>query len=266
MDKTVLFDLSYGVCAVGSLYREQQAGCIVNTVFQVTSDPMTVGISVNKNNFTEHFIRESGRFSVSVLSENTPMEVIGTFGFRTSKDTDKFSLVNSLTAPDGMPVVNERTVSYFTCRVIKEIDVMTHTVFIGEVTEAEKLSSEIPMTYAYYHEVKKGKSAPNAPTYQTETAKTQNKEVAYVCSICNYRFEGTEEEFEALPDDWVCPLCGMPKEKFIRLKSAPENKKYVCSVCGYVFEGTEEEFEELQGDWVCPVCRVGKDKFSLVTE
>ena len=30
--------------------------------------------------------------------------------------------------------------------------------------------------------------------------------MAYVCKVCGYVYEG--DDFEDLPDDWVCPLCG----------------------------------------------------------
>ena len=264
MDATVLFDLSYGVCVIGTKDGERPVGCVANTVFQVTAEPMTVGVSVSKNNYTEHCIRENGMFTVSILSENTPQEVIGTFGFHTSKDTDKFSLVHAVTTESGMPVVDEKTVSYFTCKVLKEMDMLTHTIFVGEVIEAEKLNREAPMTYAYYHKVKKGKTAKNAPTYQAETQKSAfSADGRYVCGVCGYVFEGTEEEFLALPADWVCPVCGVSKENFRQEKS---KKQYVCTVCGYVYEGTEEEFASLPADWQCPLCGAGKEKFALKEE
>ncbi len=267
MDATVLFDLSYGVCVIGTKDGQRPVGCIANTIFQVTAEPMTVGVSVSKANFTEHCIRENGMFTVSILSENTPQEVIGTFGFHTSKDTDKFSLVNTVITKEGMPVVDEKTVSYFTCRVLKEMDMLTHTIFVGEVVEAEKLNQEAPMTYAYYHKVKKGKTAKNAPTYQKESPAAEEERPVYICSVCNYQFAGTEEEFLALPEDWVCPVCGMPKEKFQRREPGKAGEKqYICDICGYIFDGTEEEFLSLPADWRCPVCGVDKEKFSVKTK
>ena len=42
----------------------------------------------------------------------------------------------------------------------------THTIFIGEVQAGEILLDGVePMTYAYYHDVKRGTSPASAPTY-----------------------------------------------------------------------------------------------------
>lgn len=39
----------------------------------------------------------------------------------------------------------------------------------------------------------------------------------YVCSICGYVYDPDEHDgvaFEDLPEDWRCPRCKQPKEKF----------------------------------------------------
>ena len=41
----------------------------------------------------------------------------------------------------------------------------------------------------------------------------------YVCSVCGYVYDPAEHDgvaFEDLPDDWKCPRCKQPKEKFNR--------------------------------------------------
>lgn len=213
MDVTALFDLNYGVYVVAARDGERPVGCLVNTVFQITAEPMTVAVSVNKENYTESCIRKTGGFSVSVISEETPQLVIGTFGFRTSRDTDKFA-ERSYRMVDNLPVLEEKTTAYLICRVQKEVDMGTHTVFIASVEGAERLSQERPMTYAYYHKVKNMKTAKNAPTYVADEA--IEKKAKFVCDVCGYTFEGTEEEWKALPQDWKCPICGMDKSHFKR--------------------------------------------------
>lgn len=215
MDQTVLYDLSYGVYVAGSLDGTRPVGCVANTAFQVTAEPMTVGVSLNKLNYTEDCVRKSGYFTLSVLSENTPQEVIGRFGFQSSKEVDKFDgLRYQKVGADGFPVLDEKVCSWILCRVIREVDVLTHTVFIGEVVDLGRLEKEPPMTYAYYHKVKNGKTAKNAPTYIAEPDAPAAVEKRYVCGICGYVYEGTAAEFEALPADWKCPVCGMGKDKF----------------------------------------------------
>jgi len=39
----------------------------------------------------------------------------------------------------------------------------------------------------------------------------------YVCSVCGYVYDPAEHDgvaFEELPEDWKCPRCKQPKEKF----------------------------------------------------
>lgn len=93
------------------------------------------------------------------------MELIGTFGFRSSKDLDKFATCETAFDASGMPYVAEQACARFSARVVQEVDLGTHVLFVGEVEEAERLCAEAPMTYAYYHQVKGGKTPPKASSY-----------------------------------------------------------------------------------------------------
>lgn len=210
MDKKVLQKLSYGVYVVSAMDGDRPTGCVVNTVMQITSSPATVAVSVHHDNYTHDCIVKSGRFAVSILSQDSDPAVIAAFGFRSGRDTDKFTMVKR-TDFGGMPVIAD-AVGHLTCRVIGKLETDTHTVFLGEVEDAGMASATQPMTYAYYHEVVKGKSPKNAPTYQEETPPKQDKPV-YVCSVCGHVYDG-DIPFEELPEDWVCPVCKQPKSVF----------------------------------------------------
>lgn len=211
MDVTALFNLSYGMYAVAAKDGERDVGCIANSVIQVSSSPATLAISLNKNNYTATCIQKSGRFTISVLSENVQEGIIGTFGFSSSKDKDKFAGMDYITTESGIAVLNKSSCAYIAGRVINQMDCFSHTVFIAEITDAQNLSDEHPMTYEYYHKVIKGKAPKNAPTYVADI--TDNGK-AYTCDICGHVFDGTAEEFEALPDAYVCPVCTAPKSCF----------------------------------------------------
>lgn len=163
MDFNVFRKFSYGVYAVSTWDDGRPTGCIANSIMQITSSPATVAISINHDNYTNQCIAKSGKFAVSVLSEQTDPSVIGTLGFFSGKDTNKFEKV-SYELKGYMPVVSD-SCGYIVCNVIDKMETQTHTVFLGEVTGGESLSDEEPMTYAYYHKVVKGKSPKNAPTY-----------------------------------------------------------------------------------------------------
>ena len=210
MDKKVLRNLSYGVYVVTSRDKDKNVGCIANSIMQVTSNPSVIAVSINHDNYTNKVIKENNKFGVSILKETTDAKIIGTFGYKSSKDNDKFDGINFKEISE-IPVL-ENTCGYMVCKVIDTMETSTHTIFLGEVIEADDYSTENAMTYKYYHENLKGSSPKNAPTYE-ETSISQvdkdSKKSKWKCSICGYIYEADE-----LPDDFKCPICGVGKEYF----------------------------------------------------
>jgi ferric-chelate reductase [NAD(P)H] len=169
VDLTALFKINYGLYIISSKFENKLNGQIANAVMQVTSEPPKIAICLNKNNLTHEFIEKSRIFTISILSKETPLTFIGHFGFKSGRDIDKFKDVNFIIGEKtGAPIVKDYTVAFIECKVIEKFDVGTHTIFIGEVLNCDKLSEDEPMTYAYYHEVKKGKASKNAPTFIKE--------------------------------------------------------------------------------------------------
>ncbi len=167
MNNFTFTKLSYGVYVITSWAEGgRPTGCTANSAMQVTSSPATVAISINHDNFTNACIKNSGMFAINVLGENSSPAIIGNFGFKSGKDSDKFTEKPELR--DFLPIV-DGAIAYITCKVIDAMESETHTVFLGEVIGAEIIDeNDTPMTYAYYHNVIKGKSPKNAPTYIEE--------------------------------------------------------------------------------------------------
>ncbi|QTA38416.1 flavin reductase [Thermosipho ferrireducens] len=168
MNEKALYKIFYGMYIVSSFDGEKLNGQIANTVFQLTAEPPLLGVSINKENLTHMLIEKSGIFTVSVLAKEAPMKFIGLFGFRSGRDIDKFKEVSYKIGLTGAPIVLDNTVAYMEAKVVNKVDCGTHTIFIGEVTEADILADKDPMTYAYYREVKNGKSPKTAPTYMKD--------------------------------------------------------------------------------------------------
>lgn len=224
IDKKAFHSLSYGLYIISSESDGRAAGCVCNTFAQVTSDPLQVSVALNKQNATTDVIRQAGRFAVACLSEDATMELIGVFGFHTSADTDKFSQVPFARDEAGIPYVTEAAVARFSAQVTAELDLGSHVLFIGKVTEAEPMGQGNPMTYAYYHAVKGGKTPPKASSYLGDEAPAAaagaaggKTRVAWRCTIC-----GHIEYVDELPDDFTCPVCGMGKEVFERIEVPAE--------------------------------------------
>lgn len=228
MNPKALHDISYGLYIICSKNVEKINGQIANALFQVTSEPPTIAVSINKKNLTHEFIEKSKVFTVSVLSEKTPMKLIGTFGFKSGTDIEKFEGINYKIGKTKVPIVLDNTLACIEAKMINRIDVGTHTIFIGRVEDAEILTEDKPMTYEYYHKVKGGFSPKTAPTYSSvvdkEIKKEEEKMEKYVCTICGYVYDPEKGDpdggiapgtkFEDIPDGWVCPLCGASKSDF----------------------------------------------------
>lgn len=214
MDKTLLWKISYGMYAIGVRDGERLCGCIVNTAAQITSDPVTIAVSVNHNNYTHDLIAQNGRFALTILSEQSVPLDISYLGFSSGRDRDKWAEVAHGLTDSGLPYATAGSCGYLECEVRGSYDAGTHTVFFAEVLDAVTLNEAVPMTYSYYHNVIKGKAPKNAPTYQEPAPEAPAPAAEkYACSICGYVYPG---DFSEAPDDYVCPLCGAPRSQFVK--------------------------------------------------
>lgn len=208
MNKSVLWKLSYGVYAITTLNGDKPTGCIANSVMQITYD--TVAVSINHNNFTNECIKKSRKFAISILGENCDENIIPTFGFQTGRAVDKFKNIDSIDVENLKVLKN--SVGYLICEVDDILETETHTVFLGKIKDGQSLSDIPPMTYAYYHKIKNGKSPKNAPTYIEENISTNT--IAYKCSICGFVYNG---DITKEPEDYICPICKQPKSVFAKI-------------------------------------------------
>lgn len=200
MDNKALFNLTYGVFVLSAKAGDKVNGCITNTCIQVANSPTRVAISVLNTNYTCDLLKEGGVFCLSLLDKTCTMDTIRYFGFQSGRDVDKFGQMRPRFDANGVPYLGWQSCAYLSCRVVSSQDLGSHTLFIAEVEDAQVLSSEEPLTYAYYQNVLKPKPQPKA----------ENRKITgWRCKICGYVYEGPE-----LPADFTCPLCGHPAEDF----------------------------------------------------
>ncbi len=190
MDNNVLYKLSYGLFVVTSKIPGKSNGCIINTVTQITDTPLRLSFTVNKDNLTHDFIKETGVFNISVISEAASFDLFTHFGFKSGRACDKFSdFSDKAVSQNGVYYITKGTNAYISGKVIDTVDVGTHTIFIADITDGEVLSDTPSATYEYYHK-----------NIKPQPKKEENK--GYRCKICGYVYEGEE-----LPSDFICPLC-----------------------------------------------------------
>ena len=231
IDLAAFNTITYGLYVVTARDGEKRNGCIVNTAVQVAGEPCQVSVSVSKANLTHEFILRSGQFAVSVLEQETPLPLIGIFGFHLGRDYDKFAHAKYRDGLTGCPLLTEHTLAAIEAKVRTAVDCGSHTTFVADVVASELVRSAKPLTYAYYHEVKGGKTGKNAPTYaatqvseSAESTERSTKMKKYVCQVCGYVYDPAAGDpdngvpagtpFEKVPVDWVCPVCGAGKDQF----------------------------------------------------
>ena len=198
MNLDVMKKLTYGLFVLTARDGQKDNGCIINTAVQVASEPNTISISVNKANYTHDMILKTGKFNVSILSEEAKFDTFKHFGFQSGRDVDKFAEVEISRADNGIAIIhNEQTNGYLSGKVIQSIDLGSHTLFIATVEDGEVWSATPSTTYAYYFANIKPKPQPKP------------KQKGWICTICGYIYEG-----EVLPDDFICPVCKHPASDF----------------------------------------------------
>ncbi len=190
MNTNALFKIGYGLYVLTANEQGKDNGCIVNTVMQLTSEPLQIAVCVNKNNYTCEMIQRTKKFNVSVLAEGVGFDVFKNFGYQCGRNIDKFaSFYDTKRSNNGVLYITKNTNAYFSAYVQQEIDLGTHIMFIAQLVESEVLSEQPTVTYDYYQKNIKPASKP-----------VDKK--GWRCKICGYIYEA-----EVLPPDYICPIC-----------------------------------------------------------
>ena len=156
-DPTALYNLSYGLFVISARESDKDNGCLANTCFQVAENSNKLAISMQKGNLTREMIERTGVFNVSVLTESVPFETARNFGMQSGRDTDKFTGYGVTRSHNGLVYLTEHVNAMFSCKVLEKLDLGSHVLFVGEVTQSKVLSKEPSCTYAYYHKSVKPK-------------------------------------------------------------------------------------------------------------
>ena len=200
MDMSVMFKIGYGLYVLTAKDDAKDNGCIINTVMQVTSNPLQVAIAVNKKNYTNEMIQKTRKFNLSILSEKADFEIYKHFGYQSGREVDKFaSFTEAKRSPNGVLYITKGTNAYISAYVQQEVDLGTHSLLIAQLVASESLSDDKSATYDYYQNFVKQK--------QENVAKK-----GWRCKICGYIYEG-----ENLPADYICPICKHGAIDFERL-------------------------------------------------
>ncbi len=205
MDKKAMYKLTYGLFVLTANENGKDNGCIINTAIQAAGDPNQVSISVSKQNYTHDMIVRTGKFTVSSITEKADFSLFKRFGFQSGKDTDKFQGFDGwMRGINGVTYITESTNAYISVEVEKSVDLGSHTLFIGKVTDMEVLSDDKSVTYEFYQS--------NIKPKPEKVSTTPKGETVWRCIICGYEYVGEE-----LPEDFICPWCKHPASDFEKI-------------------------------------------------
>lgn len=209
MDNNAMFNISYGLFVLTSEFEGKKNGCIINTAMQVTVAPNRIAVTLNKSNYTHDIIVKSGILNISILDTTADFEVFKHFGFQSGSTVEKIETYDNIRySSNGLPYLNKNANAYISAAVVEKVDLVTHTMFIADVTDAEILSAEPSMTYSYYHANVKPKP------------EQKKEESGFRCKICGYVYKG-----ESLPEDYICPICKHPAEDFEPIENKSQTKE-----------------------------------------
>lgn len=207
-DKAVGFDskvtrnLSYGLFVITTNQDGKDNGCISNTLIQPASEPLSISVAINKANLTCEMIKNTKRFTASIISEDASFDLFKHFGFQSGRDVNKFAdFTDCKRTSNGTTAITKGTNSYISVTVNQIVDLGSHLLFIGTPTESEILNKERSATYAYYFE--------NIKPKPEKVGTTPDGKTIWRCTICGYEYVGEE-----LPEDFICPICKHPASDF----------------------------------------------------
>jgi len=198
MDSKALYKLTYGLFLLTAQEDGRDNGCIINTAIQVANDPTRISIACIKGNCTHDMILATGQFNLSVLSTDAEFSLFKHFGMQSGRNVDKFAdFTDVARSANGLYYLTKSANAFLSCKVTESHDLGSHTLFVGELVDAEVLSKTPSATYAYYHS-----------TIKTAAAKPAAKK-GWKCRICGYVYEG-----DPLPEGFICPICKHGAEDF----------------------------------------------------
>ena len=222
LNQNALFQIGYGLYLVSANENGKDNACIVNTVMQVTQNPIRLLVSISNQNLTHDMVKNTGKMTISVLTEKTPFSVYSHFGYQSGRKVDKFEDFEDVTrCANGCYRLNRNSSAYFCGKVCDSFTLDTHTMFLVDVEDADIVSSQTPVTYDFYQKyvkqpykpvVKKPEPTKAASESQTEDGAKKTEINSYVCKICGYVYER-----ESLPEDYICPICKHGASDFEKL-------------------------------------------------
>ena len=146
--------ITYGLYILTTKKGEEINGMIASWVSQVSFNPPLVMVGIRRNRYSHKMIKESGIFALNILGKEDGM-LVSKFKAHTSEE--KFEGIRWGKKVTGSPII-EQTLGYMDCKLVNFIDTGDHTVFIGEIVDADTHKDGMPLSSHDYGKVYLGQS------------------------------------------------------------------------------------------------------------
>jgi len=149
--KEAFLKIDYGLYVITSKEGNNDNGCVVDALMQLTDEPPAIAFSINKVNMTHDMLINSREFNISVLTEDAPKELFGLFSAKSGRYIAKFNeFPDAKRSENGIYHLTKYVNAIFSGKIIDAIDAGTHTLFRGEIQSAEVISGGKTLSYSDY--------------------------------------------------------------------------------------------------------------------
>ena len=128
-----LGNMTYGIYVLTSFYEEEFNGMIASWVSQVSYEPLLIMVAVHPNRYSHNLIAKSGCFALHTLGADQSNLLSR---FKGPDPKAKFSSIQWQRGRTGCPILKD-CMAYFECRLTAQYTPGNHTLFLGEVLEAQ---------------------------------------------------------------------------------------------------------------------------------
>ncbi|HBO84703.1 MAG: flavin reductase [Deltaproteobacteria bacterium GWC2_42_11] len=139
--------LTHGVYIITTKAKDKINGMTAAWVSKVSFDPPLVMVAVGLGRYSHELMKEGKVFAVNILDERQ-IDIGKHFGTKSGRKVDKFKGIEYETRVTGSPILKD-AIAYIDCKLVSTYPAGDHTLFIGEVVDADVLREGEPQVFKH---------------------------------------------------------------------------------------------------------------------
>jgi len=143
--RRVMGQFATGVTVVTTRLGDEVHGLTANAICSVSLEPLLVLVCVDHSADTHPLLEKSGVFAMNILSAEQE-HLSRLFAGPTEEKAGRLEATGYRTAVTGAPII-EGCLAYLDCRIVAAYPGGDHTIFVGQVEEAEISGEGAPLLF-----------------------------------------------------------------------------------------------------------------------